>query len=304
MQTRYFDASDGHRVCCYHWPAPDRARAVIHIAHGMGEHAARYDWAASRIAAAGYAVFANDHRGHGNTAAELGRFGADGWNRIIADLHELMKSHRTDFPDRSLVLLGHSMGSMLAEQYIELRGDTLDAVILSGSPGFSGGLTAWLLRTIARFERWRLGPEGDSALLESLVFGSANKAFAAGVDAPTGFEWLSRDAAQVAAYVADPACGFVPCAGALFDLFKGAAWTQRADSVGQIPQRLPVLVFSGTADPVHGSMRNIDRMLAAYRAHGLAVDTRFYPDGRHEMLNETNREEVLADVIAWLDRHT
>lgn len=302
-QSDYFDASDGHGVFRYRWTPQGTPRAIVHIAHGMGEHAGRYEWTASKLAGAGYAVIANDHRGHGKTAIALGQFGADGWNRIIADLHEMILTYEHEYPHIPKVLLGHSMGAMLTEQYIASHGETLDAAVLSGSPGFTASLPALVLRLAIRFERWRLGAEADSPLLNALIFGSANKPFAAQVAKPTGFEWLTRDAAQVKAYVDDPACGFVPCTGSLQDLFRGAAWTQEAGAVRRIPVRLPILLFSGTDDPVHNRMKNLDRLLKAYRARGLEVHTRFYEGGRHETLNEINRDTVVADLIDWLNHH-
>lgn len=302
--TGSFEASDGHRVFCYRWLPEGTPRAIVHIAHGMGEHAGRYDWVATRLTGAGYAVVADDHRGHGKTAATLGQFGADGWNRIIADLHEMIVASGEASPGVPRVLFGHSMGAMLTEQYIELHGDTIDAAVLSGSPGFTATLQAWILRLVVRFERWRLGPQADSPLLQSLVFGAANKPFEAATQSPTGFEWLSRDPEQVKAYVDDPACGFVPCTDSLYDLFTGAAWTQKASSIQRIPQHLPILVFSGSDDPVHGQMKNLNRLLGRYRDRGLVVDTRFYEGGRHETLNDIDRETVIGDVIDWLNRHT
>lgn len=202
-----------------------------------------------------------------------------------------------------VILFGHSMGSMLAQQYIELHGERLAATVLSGSPGFTGWLQGFITRLVVRIERWRVGPHGDSKIIQSLLFGVANKAFEDDVEAPTGFEWLSRDPDQVSAYVSDPLCGFVPCPQSVFDLAQGAKWTQRANAVARIPRKLPLYLFSGDADPVHNDMKNIERMLAAYREHGMHVDTRFYEGGRHEMLNEINREEVTAELIAWLSHH-
>jgi len=300
VETTGFEADDGLVLFCYRWLPADTPRAVIHIAHGLGEHARRYDWTARQLVDAGYGVIANDHRGHGKTADVLGRFGDDGWNRIIADVHELISDHREEFPGLPVVLCGHSMGAMLAERYIELHGDTVDAVILSGSPGFVRSWQGLALRLLTWFERWRLGPTGESRLLEDVLFGSSNKAFASTYSARSGFEWLSRDLDQVRAYVNDPACGFVPCCGSLRDLFQGAAETQRSSAVRRIPTDLPILLLSGTEDPVHKKMANLDRLLAAYRNHGLHVDTRFYEGARHEVLNEINREAVIRDIVAWI----
>lgn len=301
QDTYLFAAGDGHKVFCYRWLPEGAPRAVIHIAHGMGEHAGRYHWTAEQLVANGYAVIANDHRGHGKTADVLGQFGGDGWNRAVQDLHELIESHRNAFPDQRVVLFGHSMGAMLTQQYIATHGNSLDAAILSGSPGFGSALQGFIFRLIIRFERWRLGPESESPLLQKVLFGTANNEFEGQTPDPTGFEWLSRDRDQVRAYVDDPLCGFVPCPGSLFDIFAGAKWAQQDSSVDQIPATLPLLVFSGAADPIHNKMKNIDRMLAKYRARGLGITTRFYPDGRHEMLNEIDRDAVIADVCEWLE---
>lgn len=293
-------AGDGQRVHVYRWLPERDPVAVVQIAHGMGEHAARYDWTARQLNAAGYAVYANDHRGHGRTAdpARLGWMGPDGWNRVVADAGDLTDFIAREHPELPRVLLGHSMGAMLTQQYLYRYGTKLDAAVLSGSPGMAGRLQSWLSRAIATVERWRLGPESESAIMQKVLFGKSNDAF----DAPgtTGYEWLSRDAGQVAAYVADPQCGFVLRTGSLCDLFAGAAEAQHQENVLQIPPALPVYVFSGSDDPVHRQEKNLERLLAKYRRHLERVDYRSYPGGRHEMLNETNRDEVVQDLLAWL----
>ena len=301
METFHFATSDGAELQCYRWRPLRRPRAAVQIAHGMGEHAARYVRIGERLANEGYLVVANDHRGHGETAAadRLGDTGTDGWNRMIADLAEINAHLAKLAPDVPRVLLGHSMGAMLAQQYLCVHGDTLDASVLSGSPGLGAPLALWLSHTIARFERLRLGPDAASALMQRLLFGSANDSF----EGTTGFEWLSRDADEVARYVADPKCGFVLRAGSLCDLFAGARWTRKRAATARIPNDLPIYVFSGTDDPVHEKGKGLDRLLAEYRGAGLAnVSEKRYPGGRHEMFNETNRDAVVDDLLAWLDR--
>lgn len=300
METLKLNAGDGKRLHLYRW-LPDTAPiATIHIAHGMGEHAARYDWTAQALTGAGYAVYADDHRGHGLTADpdRLGYLGKDGWNRVVDDAADITQFVRDNHPGLPHVLFGHSMGAMLTQQFLYRYGARIDAAVLSGSPGFGGRFQTWLSHTIARFERWRLGEESESALMQQLLFGKANSTF----DAPdaTGYEWLSRDAAQVATYVADPLCGFVLRTGSLCDLFAGARQAPKTENVLQIPPTLPVYVFSGSDDPVHGEERNLTRLLNRYRDHLERVDYRLYPGGRHEMLNETNRDEVVQDLLGWL----
>jgi len=302
LDTLTFNASDNHPVHCYYSLPAEPPRAIIHIAHGMGEHGGRYEWTAEQLNASGYAVYINDHRGHGKTAKVLGDFGIDGWNRTLLDLYEMNQQYAKDYPGVPRILFGHSMGSMLTEQYIACYGESLDGVIISGSPGFAHPLLSWLVRQICRFEAWRLGPLQESQLLQQLVFGSANKAFEAATSEPTGFEWLSRDSAQVRAYMDDPLCGFVPFPASLLDIFKGAAWTQAQQQVEKIPASLPLFLFSGSDDPVHNNMADLNRLLKQYAKADLQIETIFYPQGRHEMLNAPNRDEVMGDVLGWLDR--
>ena len=298
METFTHKVKDGTVLHCYKWEPSSSPIATIYIAHGMGEHAGRYDWVATQLVEQGYLVIANDHRGHGETATTLGDFGVDGWNRTIDDMFQMMQTHALIGKPR--ILMGHSMGAMLSQQFVTRYGFTLDALVLSGSPGFSPMLANWVSRFLCWFEHKRLGPQKESTLLGNLIFGSANKAFEVGIAEPSGFEWLSRDADQVQAYIDDEKCGFVPFPASLGDMFQGVATTQDKHQIRDIPQELPIYVFSGTADPVHNDLKNLNRLLNAWRGRGLTTTTKFYADGRHEMLNETNKEEVVSNLIAWL----
>lgn len=301
METHQFPASDGHIVHYYRWLPDGEVRATVQIAHGMGEHAARYDWTAGRLNAAGFAVYADDHRGHGRSAElGFGDLGEDGWNRTIADTRQLRERIAAEHPGKPHALIGHSMGAMLTQQYLYRHGGDLQAAVISGSPGLSGLMKLLLSQTIATFEAWRLGQEGESELLQKMLFGDANKPF----DAPgaSGFEWLSRDAEQVRRYVEDPACGFVLRAGSLSRLFAGAREARSRRRIAAIPADLPVYVFSGSADPVHDSEKGLDRLMARYRKVLRNLDYRLYDGGRHEMLNETNRDAVMADLLSWLEQ--
>lgn len=301
MQQFTLRASDGTDVACYK-QTTQSPTAAIHIAHGMGEHAKRYDAVAEALAGHGFAVYANDHRGHGETGrANLGYFGPDGWNRVLADAYELNRLIRHAHPGIPLILLGHSMGAMMSQQYITRYGESIDGLVLSGSPGFKAKSLNPLPRWILAFEIRRRGAENGSEVMQSLLFGSANKPFD-GPDA-TGFEWLSRDPAQVKLYVDDPQCGFVISTGSLKDLYAGSASASDPAGVSRIPKQLPIYVFSGSDDPVHGEKADVERMLQAYREAGLsAVTLRWYEGGRHEMFNETNRDEVINDLITWLSQ--
>jgi alpha-beta hydrolase superfamily lysophospholipase len=300
LESYEFSASDDVLLNCYRFLPQGQPRAVIQIAHGMGEHARRYERLGERLATEGYLVVADDHRGHGETAVpgRLGDIGPDGWNRMIEDMFEINAHFAKRVPGVPRVLIGHSMGAMLSQQYVYRHGDTLDALVLSGSPGIGSAFALWVSHTLARIERWRLGAGEPSAMLDRMIFGAANDAF----EGPTGFEWLSRDAEEVAKYVADPKCGFVLRVGGLCDMFAGSREARSRNRLRQIPRGLPVVVLSGADDPVHGQGKGIERLVAAYDKAGLErVVKRLYPGGRHEMFNETNRDEVVRDLVAWLD---
>ncbi|MBM4203455.1 MAG: alpha/beta hydrolase [Gammaproteobacteria bacterium] len=308
MEDRTFTASDGHIVAAYGWDRADPV-GIVQIAHGMGEHAKRYAPVAKALNAAGYAVFATDHRGHGGTATTpLGWMGGDGWNRALADTFEFGLKLKDRHPQKPLVLLGHSMGSMLAQQFITRYGASIDALALSGSPGFKNAFGRIVPKIIARIESWRQGPDQASTLLQSLLFGNSNKPFEGPANtgpSSMGFEWLSRDPVEVKKYVDDPLCGFVLTTGSLVDLFAGAAAAQSAPCIAVIPKSLPVYCFAGSEDPVHTGKGDIERMLGMWRAAGMNhIEHRWYEGARHEVFNETNRDEVVRDLVAWLNKVT
>jgi len=303
METFDLDTASGTALQCYRW-LPDQApKATIQIAHGMGEHAKRYDWTAQQLNSAGYAVYAADHRGHGATCqsspgAQLGDLGPGGWDKTIADVHDLHLAISRDYPDLPQVLFGHSMGAMITQQYLYRFGDSLSAAVISGSPGFGGRFQLWLSHTIARFESWRHGHDGESALLDKLLFGDANKPFES-PDA-TGFEWLSRDPSQVGKYIDDPLCGFVLRAGSVAEMVAGSRQARSKAAIASLPAQLPVYLFSGSEDPVHSEEKGLQRILTVYRHSFSKVTYKLYSGGRHEMLNETNRQEVIDDLARWL----
>ncbi|MBT3830581.1 MAG: alpha/beta hydrolase [Gammaproteobacteria bacterium] len=301
MDSFSLSASDGHEVACYSWVL-DNPKAVVQIAHGMGEHARRYDWVAQQLNANGYAVYANDHRGHGETSGPvLGYMGADGWNRSLADMYELGQLARGKHEGLKLILLGHSMGSMLSQQFITRYGCSIDALVLSGSPGFKESKLAFINLLLMKFERWRHGPDGTSMLMQNAIFGNSNAPF----DGPgaTGYEWLSRDQEEVATYIADDQCGFVLSPASLIDMSQGSAISQDKLSLLRIPQNLPIYIFSGAEDPVHGKQVDLDRLVNTYRKRGLSqLSYKLYPGGRHEMFNETNKDEVVTELVQWLEQ--
>ncbi|HEY6250915.1 MAG TPA: alpha/beta hydrolase [Candidatus Angelobacter sp.] len=304
METQTFAlrTADGVELFVYCWLPPGPCKAVVQIAHGLAEHAGRYSRLAGALTAAGYAVYANDHRGHGRTCKSNDQLGfvasKDGWQLCVNDLWALNRHIAAEHPGVPLVLLGHSMGATLAQQFMGEYGDALAGVVLSGSSG-NPTMLAGIGKLILRLERLRLGPSGHSKLANSLSFDAFNKSFA---PARTAFDWLSRDPAEVDKYVADRLCGFSASVQLWIDLLSGWARASRPAHRGRIPKTLPIYIIAGTRDPVGGNTRQIEPMLAAYKAAGLRVQHRFYPEARHELFNETNREEVTRDLIGWMER--
>lgn len=295
---------DGQRFSCCGWLPESVPRAVLQIAHGMGEHKDRYADVAEAFTSQGYAVYASDHRGHGGTIVDdkPGAMGKHGWRLTIADMNYLAEYSQRAHPGLPTVLLGHSMGAALAQQYLYMYGQHLSAAVLSGSPGFGQPLQLMIVQLIARLECVRAGPDMQSNLLQGLLFGKNNKVFeeATPNDAHSGFEWLSKDAVQVDAYLNDPLCGFVLSPDSLAQFFAGMRQSVDDRNVRAIRKHLPIYVLAGADDPVHNEERGLIKLIESYRGAGLPVDYKLYPEGRHEMLNETNRVEVVAQLLDWL----
>jgi len=297
--TGRFRASDGVDLATYRWQASGSPRAVMLIAHGMAEHAARYDAFASFLATHGIEVEAHDHRGHGRTAgsaADLGFFAEEnGWQRVVDDVKERLVDLRARHPGLKLILFGHSMGSFVSQQVLYEAPHLVDAAILSGSNGRPLRIAS-LGKLVARLERLRLGKHGRSALLAKLSFGPFNKRFAPN---RTDFDWLSRDTAQVDAYVGDPLCGFGCTTQFWIDILDALPILAKEKNRDRVPEALPILIFSGDEDPVGV---NLSELVKGYRGNGMThVAVNLYSGGRHEMLNEINRDQVHADVLTWIE---
>ena len=272
-----YAGKDEVSVAAYRWSGDEPARFVVQIAHGMAEHARRYMPVARDLIAAGAMVYANDHRGHGRTAGsveKLGDFGDGGYDAMPEDMAVLTRLIRKELPGLPVILLGHSMGSFAAQVYVLDHSDLIDGLVLSGSTAFD------------ELAKARAGSGG-----------TLNTPFE---PARTPFDWLSRDEAVVDAYIADPYCGFQ-------GRNRGASVAgQRAadpDELKRIRSDLPIYLFAGDKDPLNGDLAFLKVLIARYQAAGVKdVTWDFYPGGRHEMLNETNRDEVIAKLVAWMNR--
>lgn len=270
-ETRFrYAGADGTGLAGFRWSTGAPARALLQLAHGAGEHSGRYRERLAPLMDAGFVVYAADHRGHGLTSgmSGLGDFGPGGAPACISDMAELSKLARAENPGLPLFLMGHSMGAIFSQAYMAEHAALIDGLVLSGTTG--------------------AGPRRQ---------GDANSAFP---NPRTAYDWLSRDPAEVDVYVADPFCGirFNDASQASFYGLAGRALP------GPLPSNLkpgfPVYVFVGDQDPINNGLAALAPLIETYRTGGLQVTDKVYSGGRHEMLNETNRDEVVADLLAWL----
>ena len=261
----------------YVWQARGPDRGSVVIAHGAAEHAQRYDRFACELSAHGLEVVALDHRGHGQSPGPggLGDFGKAGWSGLVSDVAGLIERVREMHPGRGVALFGHSMGSFAAQRMCHTRSELIDALVLSGS-------------TV--FEPPRPG-EPPLALELNAPFEPAR----------TPYDWLSRDHAEVDKYVADPLCGFEGrLAGPPFS-FEDLLEMSNPTGLKGIRDDLPVLLLAGDADPLNRGLTGLHRLRELWTEAGVRrIDALYYAEGRHEMLNEVNRDQVTQDVIGWL----
>jgi alpha-beta hydrolase superfamily lysophospholipase len=274
-------SSDGLCITCARWDSCGPARAVVQIAHGMGEHMGRYAGTVDALVAAGLTVYANDHRGHGLSAhSQLGELGPGGFELLVQDMVRLSEIAREKNPNLPLLLLGHGMGSFAAQRYVIDHSHEIDGLVLSGSGALEG---------LAR-----------AALPETAGSNLLNAAFE---PARTPFDWLCRDQATVDAFLADPLCFEDLQPDSLISFLGTAPRLYDPVALRKIRGDLPIYLFSGSEDPVGQQLRGLHTLLRRYRDAGLRdIAFDFYPGGRHEMLNEINRRQVQTCLLGWISQ--
>jgi alpha-beta hydrolase superfamily lysophospholipase len=316
-EEEWFECDDGTKLCLNRWlPADLRERpvAALHIVHGMAEHALRYRRLAEQLTGEGIEVWAADQRGHGKTAdLSINGPGAgglpghcadtDGFERVAADVRLVNLHIRKTRPGVPLFLMGHSWGSFITQLYIERYENTgadtggVAGCILSGTRGPGG----WKVRAgipLMAFFAAIFGQRNGSPLARAVADGPYNKPFRPN---RTAFDWISRDEAEVDAYIADPCSGNLCSTGFYRDLIRGLDRIHREEAMARIRKDLPVYVFSGSADPVGEMGASPTALVNAYRSLGLTnLEFVLYPGARHETLNETNRAEVTDNLLAWI----
>lgn len=281
--SSFESAQDSLVISTHTWQSnAATVRGVVQIAHGVAEHGGRYARFAGALNAAGFHVVASDHRGHGGSIVKIpGDLGPAAFAGLCADVEQLGESLLTEYQGLPLFLFAHSMGSFAAQHVLISRSDLYEGVVLSGSTA-----------------------------LDVLASGMADapaadlSAFNAAFEARTGYEWLSRDETEVDAYIADPLCGFDLPESTIPALFAEADKLADPHNLEQIRSDLPLLIASGTDDPLAGGGQLIETLADRYRKAGMSeVAVILYPGARHEILNETNRDEVTTDIIGWLEDH-
>ena len=277
-------------------------RAILQIAHGMQEFIDRYDGFAEFLCSKGYLVTGNDHLGHGksvNSDDDLGYFAEkDGNKAVLYDLHELTKIIKKDYPNKPYFLLGHSMGSFYARQYIGEFGDELDAAIIMGTghqplATVKAGMAA--CKMFAMGKGWR----HRSRAVNAMAFGSYNKKFQ---PARTVEDWLTKDEKIVDWYISQPKCNYVFTLNGFYNMFLGISRLHDPELLNKVPKDLPLFFVSGQDDPVGEFGKGIEAAIASLKEVGCKnIDMKLYPNDRHEILNELDKEQVYEDLFNWLE---
>ena len=277
-------------------------RAVVQLSHGMVEFIDRYKPLAESLAARGIAVTGNDHLGHGGsirTKADYGYFAQPDGNRaVLDDLHRMTECAKQRWPGVPYFLLGHSMGSFYARQYLCEWGSELEGAIILGT-GFQPKALVQLAKGVCRVQAALFGWQHRSKLVERLSFAGYNN----GLEGRTTHDWLNRDAAEVDKYLADERCTFTFTVNAYYSMFSGILRLHDPAFVAQVPKDLPLLCLAGDADPVGERGKGVERAVQSLRDAGVRnIEVKFYPGARHELLVETNRQEVFADIAGWIEK--
>lgn len=298
-----YPSSDGlHQIHAREWAPEGQPRAVLQIAHGLADHIGWYAHVGQFLAEHGILVCGNDHLGHGKTAGEEGPFGYfaphDGWTLATADLRILHKLQGKKYPGIPYFLMGHSMGSFLVRTYLCRYPGEVDGAVLSGTgqePALLVAACKALSGTLCRLR----GGTYVSPLILLLSLGAYNKKFAPN---RTPSDWISRDERAVDACLADPLRAFLPTVCLYRDMMGGLQYIAHPKKLAQMEKSTPIYFFSGDRDPVGNMGKGVEKVAGMFRKAGCTdVTLKLYPGGRHEMVNEINKQEVLEDLLAWLE---
>jgi len=284
LERFQFTSADGLSIACVKWSGQHNIRGVVQIAHGLGEHIGRYAELAETLVHENFVVYGNDHRGHGLTAkasGSFGEFGLGGFNQLVEDMLRLQVIAKKEHPGKSYILLGHSMGSFAAQQFILDHSHSIDGLALSGSGTLDG-----LLR-IAQ----NVSAGADPMKLMNAPFEPAR----------TALDWLSRANAEVDAFINDPLCFPLLSERSMKSFLEASSRLADPIEIRNVRKDLPMYIFSGGEDPVGQRLEGVRALIERYRNAGItSIAHDFYPGGRHEMLHELNRREVVTNLLVWI----
>ena len=286
------------------WMPQIPIRAILQISHGMVEYIERYDEFATFLSQRGYLVVGHDHLGHGASALtceEHGYFEKKHGNEIvIGDIRKLYHIMKKQFPDVPYFMLGHSMGSFLLRQYIQMYGKDLSGAVIMGT-GSHSAATALSGMVLCKMLSLLKGDHYRSQTVNNLAFGSYNRRFQ---PSRTSYDWLTKDTTIVDKYAAHPWCTFTFTVNAYFHMFRGLLTLTSKKNRNQIPKDLPLFLVSGADDPVGNFGKSVKHVLRQYKKAKIQdVSMKLYPKDRHEILNELDRETVYQDIFEWLEKH-
>ena len=301
--TEFYLPSHGKgRIHCVQWTPPGQPRAVVQLVHGIAEYVARYDSFARFLNRQGFLVVGEDHMGHGGSLApgDPPGYFHGGWNAAVDDTYALLQKTHGECPQLPYVILGHSMGSFLTRTYLCRYPGEVDGAILSGTGQERAPLVALgkaVASILCRFQ----GSNSVNPLIHQLSLGAYNKKFKPN---RTGADWISRDQAAVDTYLADPLCSFKPTTGMFRDMMGGLQYISSPRALARMDPETPIYLMSGDQDPVGSMGKGVKKVYGYFEQQGVKdLSLKLYPGGRHEMFNETNRQEVLEDLLVWLEKH-
>ena len=303
----YFESRDGKsRIHAVRYRPEDtgQVRCVLQVVHGMAEYAERYEEFAAYLVERGFVVTGDDHLGHGKSVGQGGKQGyfceQDPATVLVRDVHRLKKLTEELYPGVPYVLMGHSMGSFITRNYLCRYGTGISGAVIMGT-GMQPKAVLDMARLVAGIQKLFCGSGHVSRLLDRLAFGGYGRGI---TDRRTAFDWLSRDRERVDRYIADPMCGFTFTVNGFGALFELVLRLYSPENLAAVPRELPVFMVSGDADPVGDYGKGVRRAYDSLVAAGLTdIRLKLYPGGRHELLNETNRSQVMQDICRWVEEN-
>ena len=303
----YFDSRDGKsRIHAVRYRPEDtgQVRCVLQVVHGMAEYAERYEEFAAYLVERGFVVTGDDHLGHGKSVGQGGKQGyfceQDPATVLVRDVHRLKKLTEELYPGVPYVLMGHSMGSFITRNYLCRYGTGISGAVIMGT-GMQPKAVLDMARLVAGIQKLFCGSGHVSRLLDRLAFGGYGRGI---TDRRTAFDWLSRDRERVDRYIADPMCGFTFTVNGFGALFELVLRLYSPENLAAVPRELPVFMVSGDADPVGDYGKGVRRAYDSLVGAGLTdIRLKLYPGGRHELLNETNRSQVMQDICRWVEEN-